>query len=162
MKLSTRSRYGTRMMLDLAQRYDDGPVQIGDIAKRQDISVKYLEQLIIPLKKAKYVTSVRGPKGGHMLAKSPEKITVGEIVELLEGGTSLPFASQLGKSDDHADFGCEVRDHRLHPGRQDPAVGIGREDDLPGTVLNAQLQCVLLGREAFSYFIYGNDLDSVV
>ena len=89
MKLSTRSRYGTRMMLDLAQHYDQGPVQIGDIAKRQDISVKYLEQLIIPLKKAKYVKSVRGPKGGHMLAKHPEEITVGEIVELLEGGISL-------------------------------------------------------------------------
>ncbi|MBW2319117.1 MAG: Rrf2 family transcriptional regulator, partial [Deltaproteobacteria bacterium] len=50
MKLSTRSRYGTRMMIDMAQRYDSGPVQIGDIAQRIDVSVKYLEQLIIPLK----------------------------------------------------------------------------------------------------------------
>jgi len=89
MKLSTRSRYGTRMMLDLAQHYDDSPVQIGEIAKRQDISVKYLEQLIIPLKKANYIKSVRGPKGGHMLAKPPEETTVGEIVELLEGGINL-------------------------------------------------------------------------
>lgn len=89
MRLSTRSRYGTRMMFDLAERYDEGPVQIGDIAGRQDISVKYLEQLIIPLKRANYVTSVRGPKGGHMLAKPPEEITVGEIVELLEGGINL-------------------------------------------------------------------------
>ena len=89
MKLSTRSRYGTRMMLDMAQHYDEGPIQIGDIAKRQDISVKYLEQLIIPLKKSNYVKSVRGPKGGHMLAKHPEKVTVGEIVELLEGGINL-------------------------------------------------------------------------
>ncbi len=89
MKLSTRSRYGTRMMLDLAEHYGGAPVQIGDIAKRQDISVKYLEQLIIPLKRADYVASVRGPKGGHMLAKPPEEITVGEIVELLEGGIKL-------------------------------------------------------------------------
>lgn len=89
MKLSTRSRYGTRMMVDMAEHYDEGPVQIGDIAKRQDISVKYLEQLIIPLKKANYVNSVRGPKGGHMLAKPPEEITVGEIVEVLEGGINL-------------------------------------------------------------------------
>lgn len=89
MKLSTRGRYGTRMMLDLAQHQGQGPVQIGDIAKRQDISVKYLEQLIIPLKKAKYITSVRGPRGGHMLAVSPEKITVGEIVKILEGGIDL-------------------------------------------------------------------------
>ncbi|MEE9567104.1 MAG: Rrf2 family transcriptional regulator [Desulfobacteria bacterium] len=89
MKLSTRSRYGTRMMLDMAQHHDAGPVQIGDIAKRQDISVKYLEQLVIPLKKANYVKSVRGPKGGYMLAKPPEEITVGEIVKVLEGGVNL-------------------------------------------------------------------------
>ena len=89
MKLSTRSRYGTRMMLDLAQHYDQGPVQMGEISKREDISVKYLEQLIIPLKKANFIKSVRGPKGGHMLAKSPEEITVGDIVRILEGGITL-------------------------------------------------------------------------
>ena len=89
MKLSTRSRYGTRMLLDMAQHYNQGPVQLGDIAKRQNISLKYLEQIIIPLKKAHYVESVRGPKGGHMLAKPPEFITVGEIVALLEEGCSL-------------------------------------------------------------------------
>jgi len=77
------------MMLDMAQHYAEGPIQIGDIAKRQDISVKYLEQLIIPLKKADYVNSVRGPKGGHMLAKPPEKITVGEIIKVLEGEINL-------------------------------------------------------------------------
>jgi Rrf2 family protein len=84
MKLSTRSRYGTRMMVDLAQRYDQGPVQIRDIAKRQGISVKYLEQLIIPLKKAEFIDSLRGPKGGHMLSKPPETITAGDIVRVLE------------------------------------------------------------------------------
>jgi DNA-binding IscR family transcriptional regulator len=63
MKLSTRSRYGTRILVDLARNKDKGPIQIGEISKRQDISVKYLEQLIRPLKKAKLVTSVRGPKG---------------------------------------------------------------------------------------------------
>jgi Rrf2 family iron-sulfur cluster assembly transcriptional regulator len=47
MKLSTRSRYGTRLMLDMAQHYNEGPIQLGDIAKRQDVSVKYLEQIII-------------------------------------------------------------------------------------------------------------------
>lgn len=89
MKLSTRSRYGTRLVLDMAERYQEGPIQLGAIAKRQDISVKYLEQLIIPLKKAQYVKSVRGVKGGHMLARSPDAITVGEIVALLEGGVNL-------------------------------------------------------------------------
>ena len=86
MKLSTRSRYGTRMMADLAEHYDEGPVQIGSIAKRQDVSVKYLEQLIIPLKKSGFIKSIRGSKGGHMLSKPPGEITVGEIVKVREGG----------------------------------------------------------------------------
>ncbi len=89
MKLSTRSRYGTRLMLDMAQHYNQGPIQLGDIAKRQDVSVKYLEQIIIPLKKARYIESVRGPKGGHILTRPPGEITLGEIVALLEEGTSL-------------------------------------------------------------------------
>ena len=89
MKLSTRARYGTRMMVELAQHYKKGPIPISEISKRQEISGKYLEQLIIPLKKAKYIKSVRGPKGGHMLAKSPKKITIGEIVKLLEGTVDL-------------------------------------------------------------------------
>jgi Rrf2 family protein len=89
MKLSTRSRYGTRLMVDLAQHYDQGPVQIREIARRQAISVKYLEQLIIPLKKAGYISSVRGPKGGHLLAKPPTSITAGEIVRTLERETGL-------------------------------------------------------------------------
>ena len=89
MKLSTRSRYGTRMMLDLAKHYENGPVHIADIAERQNISVKYLEQLIIPLKKASFIKSVRGPKGGHLLANNPGEITIGEIVRVLEGGIDL-------------------------------------------------------------------------
>lgn len=89
MRLSTRSRYGVRLMLDLALHADEGPVRLGSVARRQGIGMKYLEQIIIPLKKAAYVTSVRGPKGGHMLARPPEEITVGEIVGLLEGGLKL-------------------------------------------------------------------------
>jgi Rrf2 family protein len=89
MKLSTRSRYGTRLMLDMARHYREGPLQLGDIAKRQEVSVKYLEQIIIPLKKARYIKSVRGRKGGHILTKPPEEITVGEIVALLEANSGL-------------------------------------------------------------------------
>ncbi len=89
MKLSTRSRYGTRLMLDMAQHYHDGPIHLSDVAKRQDVSVKYLEQILIPLKKAGYIESLRGPKGGHILARPPEEITVKEIVAVLEEGTSL-------------------------------------------------------------------------
>ena len=89
MKLSTRSRYGTRLVLDLAKRFSDGPVKIGDIARREGISVKYLEQLVIPLKQANFIKSVRGPKGGHMLSRPPEVITVGDVVKTFEGGTNL-------------------------------------------------------------------------
>ena len=85
MRLSTRGRYGTRLMVDLAQHYANGPVPLAEIAKRQDLSAKYLEQLIILLKGAGLIRSVRGRRGGYMLARKPEKISVGEIVETLEG-----------------------------------------------------------------------------
>lgn len=89
MKLSTRSRYGTRMLLDIVLNAHQGPVRIGDIAQRQGVSVKYLEKLIRPLKKGEYIKSRRGPRGGHMLAKDPDRITVGEVVRLLEGELAL-------------------------------------------------------------------------
>ena len=108
MKLSTRSRYGARILVDLARHTDQGPVQIGEISKRQDISVKYLEQLIRPLKQASMVTSVRGPKGGHLLAKNPEEISLGQIVRLFEGQSELVECisnpEQCNMSDD-----CQVR-----------------------------------------------------
>jgi Rrf2 family protein len=108
MKLSTRSRYGTRVLVDLARHYDQGPVQISAISKRQDISVKYLEQIIRPLKGAKLIISVRGPKGGHMLAIRPEEITLGQIVRLFEGQSELvkciSYPEKCPMSDD-----CRVR-----------------------------------------------------
>ena len=108
MKLSTRSRYGTRLLLDMAEHYNDGPIHLMTIARRQDISVKYLEQIIIPLKKAQYIKSVRGPKGGHALAKPPEEITVGEIVAVLEEGVSLVECSRNGDACRRAPF-CPTR-----------------------------------------------------
>ena len=89
MKISTRGRYGTRMMLDLAAHHDQGPTPLREIAKRQDLSVKYLEQLIIPLKAAGYIRSVRGARGGYTLARKPDKISLGQIIKVLEGGLSL-------------------------------------------------------------------------
>jgi Rrf2 family protein len=89
MKLTTKTRYGTRLLIDLAQHQSQGAVQMSEISLRQNISVKYLEQLIRPLKQADLVTSTRGPKGGHMLAKKPEEITLGEITRLFEGQTGL-------------------------------------------------------------------------
>jgi Rrf2 family protein len=89
MRLSTRGRYGTRLMVDLAQHYADGPIPLAAIAKRQGLSAKYLEQLIILLKGAGLLRSVRGRRGGYMLARKPEEISVGEIVETLEGRLSV-------------------------------------------------------------------------
>jgi Rrf2 family protein len=77
------------MVLEMARRYHNGAIQLGQIANQQNISLKYLEQIIRPLKKANYIKSFRGAKGGHMLNKPPGDITVGEIVALLEGGNSL-------------------------------------------------------------------------
>ncbi|MBW1804074.1 MAG: Rrf2 family transcriptional regulator [Deltaproteobacteria bacterium] len=84
MKLSTRGRYGTRLMLELTKNYGKGPISMNEIAKNQNIPIKYLEQLILPLKKANLIKSVRGPKGGHMLSKSPDKINLWDVVNLLE------------------------------------------------------------------------------
>lgn len=103
MKLSTRSRYGARLMLDMALHYNEGPIRLGSIAERQAIPLKYLEQIIIPLKQARYVISARGPKGGHMLAKPPGEITVGEIVNLLEGGLRLTRCTQYPEECDRSD-----------------------------------------------------------
>ena len=89
MKLSTRSRYGTRIVLELALRQNDGPIRVGEISNSQQISVKYLEQLIRPLKQAEIITSVRGAKGGHLLTKKPNEITLGQIVRLFEGQSDL-------------------------------------------------------------------------
>lgn len=85
MKISTKGRYALRMMLDLAVNSTGEPVRIRDIAARQGISEKYLEQIISTLNKAGYVRSVRGPQGGYHLAKDPAQYTVGMILRLTEG-----------------------------------------------------------------------------
>ena len=85
MKLSTRSRYGVKIMVDLAERYDEGPIRVRDIAKRQNISVKYLEQLMAILKSAGFVRSIRGSKGGYLLAKQPNQVKLDEVFNVLEG-----------------------------------------------------------------------------
>jgi Rrf2 family transcriptional regulator, iron-sulfur cluster assembly transcription factor len=89
MKLSTRSRYGTRILLELARHPVGEPVQVSEIARLQKISVKYVEQLIRALKEAQLIKSVRGSKGGHQLNKPPSEITVGQVVRLFEGQSDL-------------------------------------------------------------------------
>lgn len=85
MRLTTKGRYGMRLVLDIAQHERYGPVSMAETALRQDISAKYLERLVGELQRAGFVRSLRGREGGHMLALPPEKITVGAIVRVLEG-----------------------------------------------------------------------------
>ena len=85
MKLSVRTRYGVRAMFELAAHYGEGPVQTRRIAGRQNISLKYLEQLMSILKSAGLIRSIRGSKGGYLLSKSPNQIRLREVFEALEG-----------------------------------------------------------------------------
>ena len=89
MKLSTRVRYGTRAMMDLAMHENGEPVQLKDVAKRQGVSLSYLEHVITPLVSAGLVKSTRGSKGGIVLSRPPEEIKLSEIVEALEGPLTI-------------------------------------------------------------------------
>ena len=85
MKLSTKGRYGLRAMIDLARYSEEEPVSISSIASRQDISERYLEQLVGLLRKAGLVQSIRGATGGYVLAKGAKEISVGDVLRALEG-----------------------------------------------------------------------------
>ena len=85
MKISTKGRYSLRLMLDLAQHYEDGPLSLKDISERQNISKKYLEQIVPLLTKNGLLTANRGHMGGYRLAKSPAEINVADVVECTEG-----------------------------------------------------------------------------
>jgi Rrf2 family protein len=89
MKLSTKGRYGVRLMLDLALHEGGGPVTLKDIAARQEISEKYLSNLIPLLKNAGFVHAVRGSRGGYTLARTPREITIKDILLVLEGSMCL-------------------------------------------------------------------------
>ena len=85
MKLSTRGEYSSRLMMELAIKYGKGPMLLKDISKAQDISLKYLGQLIIPLKIVDLIKSTRGSHGGYYLSRPPDKIKLLEIIEATEG-----------------------------------------------------------------------------
>lgn len=88
MKLSTRGRYATRALLDLALHQEEAPVLLKDIAQRQQISLPYLEHLITPLIAGGILRSTRGARGGVSLAKLPEQVKLREVIQLLEGSTA--------------------------------------------------------------------------
>ena len=105
MRLSTRSTYGMRAMVELGLATRRHPVSVSLIAKQQELSVAYLEQLLHRLKKRGLVASVRGPKGGYVLAKHPEQISVGEIVGTLDGVVAAPNGTNH-KGKDHRRAQC--------------------------------------------------------
>ncbi len=86
MKLTTRSKYGTRLLLDIALHSDGGrPVPSKDTAERENLSLKYLEKLIKVLKQGGYVKGKRGPNGGNILIRKPEDISIGDVARILDG-----------------------------------------------------------------------------
>jgi len=109
MKLSTRARYGTRALLDLALHNEEGPVLLRDIAQRQQISPPYLGHLLTPLVAAGIIRSTRGARGGVWLAKSPQEIKLSEVVRLLEGPIAPVECVNDPKYCPRSDF-CVTRD----------------------------------------------------
>ncbi|MFA5034777.1 MAG: Rrf2 family transcriptional regulator [Candidatus Margulisiibacteriota bacterium] len=89
MKLSTKSRYAVTALFDLATNANGAPIQAKVISKRQGISLNYLEQLLLKLRKAGIIKTVRGPAGGHYLAKEPAKISVGSVIRATDGPIKL-------------------------------------------------------------------------
>lgn len=102
MKISTKGRYALRLMVDLALHSEGNYIPLKEIAVRQGISDKYLEQIIIQLNKAGYVKSIRGAQGGYQLAKNPEEYTVGMILRLMEGSLA-PVACVEDKNKNSCD-----------------------------------------------------------
>ena len=97
MKISTKGRYALRLMIYIAANSNGKPVSIKDVAKNEDISDKYLEQIISILNSGGLVRSVRGPQGGYLLRKAPEDITVGAVLRLTEG-TLAPVAKRMPRN----------------------------------------------------------------
>ena len=99
MKISTKGRYAMRMLIDLAQHRADGYIALKDIAVRQNISKKYLEQIVPLLNKAELLRTNRGYQGGYSLAKPPERYTVGEILRVTEGSLAPVACLQYEEND---------------------------------------------------------------
>jgi Rrf2 family cysteine metabolism transcriptional repressor len=108
MKLSTKGRYGVKAMVDLAINQGETPVSIKSISERQNISEYYLEQLFLPLRKANLIKSTRGAQGGYVLNKLPGEITIGEIINVLEGPIEISDCVDGGLSCSNGDS-CATR-----------------------------------------------------
>jgi len=85
MKISTRGRYGVRLLIDLAEHADQSHVPLAQIADRQKVSARYLEQVAVILKRAGYIRSIKGASGGYALSRNPVDIMIGDVLRTLEG-----------------------------------------------------------------------------
>jgi Rrf2 family protein len=85
MKISTRGRYGIRLLIDLAEHVDESHVSLASVAERQSISIRYLEQVAVILRRAGFIRSVKGASGGYSLAQVPQDIIIGDVLRELEG-----------------------------------------------------------------------------
>ncbi len=110
MKLSTKTTYGTKALLNIASRQGQGPVLLKDVAREEQIPRQYLEQVVTPLRIAGLLNSVRGAGGGFVLAKQPSQITLGEVVQILEGSLSLVECVDSPEACARSAEGCVTRD----------------------------------------------------
>ncbi len=107
MKFSSRCEYALIVLLDLSNYYQNGRVHISDISKRRNVPKKYLEQILLQLKKGGFVQSKKGPNGGYALKRHPKKIMVGEVIRLMERSF---FTLPLNNSDSSIENGKPVKD----------------------------------------------------
>jgi Rrf2 family protein len=94
MKISTRGRYGLRLLVDLAEHQDEGPVALSHVAQRQELSEKYLQQVALLLTRGGFLVSIKGARGGYRLKDSPEKILIYDVLDFLEGNITFEETPQ--------------------------------------------------------------------
>ena len=109
MKVSTRGRYGLRVLLDVALHQEQGPVALRDVSHRQAISHKYLWQVVNPLQAAGILRAIRGSRGGYVLARAPEEVSIRDIVSILEGPVTVVACVTDPKACDHS-VSCTAHD----------------------------------------------------
>lgn len=119
MKLTTKSRYAIRAMADLAEQPKDKAIPLETIAKRQCVKLKYLEQIFLKLRKARLIEGKKGPGGGYMIAKDPEEIRLGDIVQAV-GESTAPVLCAVGTRDKYCSGvnECPLQPHWMELKRQ--------------------------------------------
>lgn len=110
MKLSARTRYAVRILVKLGRHGTDSPLKTTSLSESSGVSVQFIEQILRPLKKAGLITSMRGAAGGHMLAKSPDAVSVGDVIRIMEGHVGLTACCDIKLADEcpRKDF-CTTR-----------------------------------------------------